>query len=230
MEFTPIQAGTFRMGQGDIAAAAPEHDVTITRDFCLGTYEVTQAQWRAVMGEPPAGLGFDACPGEVGDNCPVEQVSWNDVQLFIAALNAAEGTTAYRLPTEAEWEYAARAGTTTEWSWGSNGGDAGAYAWYTLNSSGATHPVGQKAPNPWGLYDVHGNVREWVQDWYAADYYSSSPVTDPTGPATGSGSGRVIRGGSWDDVAVDLRSASRFGASPVSSDHTIGFRLVRAGS
>ena len=221
IEFTPIEAGTFEMGSTAGAIdEEPVHTVEITQDFCLGTYEVTQAQWVAVMGSNPS--GFSSCGGD----CPVEQVSWTDVQAFITALNSLEGTTAYRLPTEAEWEYAARAGTTTEWSWGSNAGDAGTYAWYFDNSGSTTHPVGGKLANPWGLYDMHGNVWEWVQDWYDLGYYSVSPAADPPGPA--SGSRRVNRGGGWSSSLTFLRSADR-ALGPVPRVSFLGFRLLRAG-
>jgi formylglycine-generating enzyme required for sulfatase activity len=229
MEVTLIEAGTFEVGStAGSSDEAPVHTVEITQDFCLGTYEVTQAEWQEVMRSNPSYFsetgGGSACDGD----CPVESVSWNDVQAFITALNDREGTTAYRLPTEAEWEYAARAGTTTEWSWGSSDAVAGDYAWYASNSGSTTHAVGGKLANPWGLYDVHGNVWEWVQDWYDSGYYITSPSTDPTGPA--SGSFRVWRGGSWLNAASNLRSANRDRYTPGDRFNFLGFRLLRAGS
>jgi formylglycine-generating enzyme required for sulfatase activity len=152
-------------------------------------------------------------------------VSWNDAQEFIKRLNQKEGHTRYRLPTEAEWEYAARAGTTTAYSFGEDAKQLGRYAWYGEDfASGSTHPVGQKEPNGWGLYDVHGNVWEWVQDWYDERYYASSPSVDPTGPP--SGSGHVVRGGSWHQTATSWRSAFRRQYDPDYRGISIGFRLV----
>ena len=149
--------------------------------FCKTT-EVTQGQWKTVMGSNPS--TFSAC----GSNCPVEQVSWDNCQEFIQRLNQKEGTSKYRLPTEAEWEYACRAGTT-----GPYAGDLDSMGWYDGNSGRRTHLVGQKKPNAWGLYDMHGNVWEWCSDWYGED--TSGSITDPEGPS--SGPSRVLRGGSW---------------------------------
>jgi formylglycine-generating enzyme required for sulfatase activity len=179
----------------------------------LGKYEVTQQQWMAVMGDNPSKFK--------GRSNPVEQVSWDDVQDFIRRLNQKEGTNKYRLPTEAEWEYAARAGTTSTWSFGDDASDTGRYAWYRDNR---THPVGQKQPNAWGLHDMHGNAYEWVQDWYDDGYYARSPGTDPKGPSTGAF--RVLRGGGWGDSARFLRSASRSYNAPDSRPGDLGFRLA----
>ena len=159
-----------------------------------------------------------------GRNNPVEMVSWDDAQEFIKRLNAKEGHKRYRLPTEAEWEYAARAGTTTAYSFGDNKKELSRYAWYGENSGDSTKPVGQKQPNPWGLYDVHGNVFEWVQDWYGEKYYANSPGTDPKGPS--SSSGRVGRGGGWGSFAESCRSACRYFNSPDYRNICIGFRLA----
>ncbi len=158
---------------------------------------------------------------------PVEQVSWNMVQDFIEKLNAKEkdGGAQYRLPTEAEWEYAVRADTTTAYSFGDDPSQLSAYAWYTANAGRKTHTVGQLKPNAWGLYDMHGNVWEWVQDWYASDYYEQSPSKDPQGPATGPY--RVVRGGSFDDSPELLRSTHRFGVRPEGRGRFGGFRCVR---
>jgi formylglycine-generating enzyme required for sulfatase activity len=151
-------------------------------------------------------------------NNPVDQVSWNMAQEFIQKLNSRGDSYRYRLPTEAEWEYAARAGTT-----GPYAGDLEAMAWYEVNSGGMTHPVAKKAANAWGLYDMHGNVWEWTADWFGS--YSSGAVTDPTGPSTGSY--RVDRGGSWDDGARGCRSAVRPYGSPGLRRSYLGFRLLR---
>ena len=220
MKFTLIPVGTFQReipeskNAFDEVIPAKKVTVTISKPFYLGIYEVTQEHWHAVMGNNPANFK--------GRHNPVEQVSWDDVQSFISQLNANEGHNRYRLPTEAEWEYAARAGTTTEYSFGNSESALGQYAWWDGNSGNKTHPVGQKKPNPWGLYDMHGNVWEWVQDWYG-DYPSSS-VTDPKGPS--SGSLRVNRGGSWIDYAGFCRSAKRYNISADFRFIDIGFRLA----
>jgi formylglycine-generating enzyme required for sulfatase activity len=216
MEFVLIPAGTFQMGssKGD-DDERPVHTVTLSRPFYLGTTEVTQGQWAAVMGSNPSQYK--------GRDHPVEQVSWEEVQRFIKQLNAKEGSSLYRLPTEAEWEYAARAGTRSAWSFGDEERSLGTYAWYGDNAGNRTHPVGQKRPNGWGLYDMHGNVREWVQDWYGP--YPSGAVTDPQGPR--SGSNRVIRDGSWDNSASYCRSALRSSYAPDISSVDLGFRLLR---
>ena len=218
MEFVLIPSGTFKMGSSNGESdEKPIHSVTISEAFYMGKYEVTQKEWKAVMGDNPSRFK--------GDKLPVEQVSWNDIQEFIKKLNQKEGGTKYRLPTEAEWEYAARAGSNSKWSFGDNESQLGDYAWYGSNSNSQTHPVGQKKPNKYGLYDVHGNVWEWVQDWYDSNYYSSSPKTDSKGPS--SGSYRVIRGGGWDSYAEITRSANRGYDNPEGGSYNIGFRLVR---
>lgn len=217
MEMMFIPSGTFKMGSNESDDEKPIHEVTITRPFYLGKYEVTQKQWQGVMGTNPSNFK--------GDNRPVENVSWNDVQEFIKKLNQKEGGNKYRLPTEAEWEYAARAGSTTKWSFGDSEIRLVEYAWYDTNSGGETHPVGQKKPNAWGLYDVHGNVWEWCNDWYNSSYYQNSPRNDPSGP--GSGSNRVFRGGSWDYVAPNTRAADRYYADPSRRYGGVGFRLLR---
>lgn len=166
----------------------PPHLVRITRSFYLGMYPVTQAQWEQVMGTNPSHFR--------GADRPVDNVSWEDSQDFIRRLNnlVAERGRVYRLPTEAEWEYACRAGTTSRYYFGDDDSLLGEYAWYSDNSGRQTHPVGQKSPNPWGLYDMHGNVSEWCSDWYSEYYTTRSPIDDPTGPRTGKH--RVLRGGS----------------------------------
>jgi formylglycine-generating enzyme required for sulfatase activity len=214
-KFAQICPGTFMLGSPDSEPGrdsneGPQHQVTISKAFELQTTEVTQSQWQAVMGSNPSYFK--------GPDFPVEQVSWDDAQVFIAKLNALGDGYRYRLPTEAEWEYAARAGTT-----GPYAGDLDAMAWYHANSGNTTHPVATKAPNAWGLYDMHGNVWEWTQDWYGD--YSASAVTDPVGPS--SGSGRVRRGGGWGNHSRYCRSADRNLDSPDFRYGSLGLRLLR---
>ncbi|MBF0462989.1 MAG: formylglycine-generating enzyme family protein [Magnetococcales bacterium] len=222
MEFVLIPSGSFMMG-ADIAARdvsndeTPQHPVAISQPFYLGKYEVTQAQWMAVMEKNPS--------TSQGATLPVENVSWLDVQTFIQRLNAREGSEVYRLPTEAEWEYAARAGTNTTWYWGNSAEGVEQYAWYKGNSNRQTHPVGQLEPNAWGLYDMLGNVWEWVMDRHDSKYYAKSPRTDPTGPSTGPY--MVYRGGSCSYGPRALRSANRIGQAPDFRDADVGFRLAR---
>ena len=217
-QFILIQPGTFLMGSADGASdERPVHAVNITKAFYLQKTEATQSQWKAVMGSNPS--YFTSC----GDDCPVERVSWNTIQEFIAKLNQANPGMNYRLPTEAEWEYAARAGTAGDY--GGNGvlNDMG---WWSGNSGGHTQRVARKLPSAWGLYDMHGNVWEWVQDWYSSSYYSVSPTNGPTGPTNGSD--RVVRGGSFEGYAVTARSANRGSISPSTGDRLgVGFRLAR---
>lgn len=222
MDFILVAAGSFTMGTDKNIEDAyedetPQHRVTISEPFYLGKFEVTQAQWTALMGNNPS--KFE------GSNNPVEHVSWDDIQVFIQRLNQKEGHKRYRLPTEAEWEYAARAGTESTYSFGNDIWDLEHYAWYGASyDSGSTHPVGKKLPNPWGFYDVHGNVDEWVQDWYGEDYYSDSPATDPMGPE--SGLSRMLRGGNWHFFAKFSRSACRSTAPSYHRSSFIGFRLA----
>jgi formylglycine-generating enzyme required for sulfatase activity len=221
MEFVRIPAGSFTMGadknfEEAYDSETPQHRVTISQPFYLGKYEVTQQQWTAVMGDNPSEFK--------GRSNPVENVSWDDAQTFIRRLNQKENTNKYRLPTEAEWEYAARAGTTSTWSFGDDASSLGQYAWYGDNSGDRTHPVGQKQPNAWGLHDMLGNVFEWVQDWYGGNYYANSPGTDPKGPSTGAF--RVLRGGGWILSARNLGSARRGSNTPDSRYDSFGFRLA----
>jgi len=219
MRLKEISAGSFIMGAvpGDDEAnidEKPQHRVEITKAFYIGVYEVTQAQWQAVMGTNPSYFK--------GSRRPVEQVSWNDAVEFCRRLSQREGVT-YRLPTEAEWEYACRAGTTTKFYWGNNmNGD---YAWYRDNSGGKTHKVGRKQPNGWGLYDMSGNVWEWCSDWYDEGYYGRSPAKDPVGPS--SGMYRVVRGGCWTYYTANIRSSNRVRFSPDDWYYNNGFRVVR---
>ncbi len=196
----------------------PAHEVSIERAYYLGKYEVTQKQWVEVMDSNPSIFK--------GDSLPVENVSWNDVQFFIRKLNEMEGTERYHLPSEAEWEYACRAGTTTRYSFGDNPSDLGDYAWYDYNSGYKTHPVGQKKPNSWGLYDMHGNVLELCQDTWFSDYEGT--------PADGSAlelpsfyqTRRVVRGGSWDYGSWLCRSPYRYFDHQDSRRNRLGFRLL----
>ena len=219
-QFVLVQAGSFQMGSTNGGSdEQPVHTVNITKPFYLQKTEVTQAQWEAVMGSNPS--SFSGC----GDTCPVERVSFVMAQSFIQALNDAYPGKNFRLPTEAEWEYAARAGTTGDYG---GTGDLDEMGWYLDNSGSKTQFVGLKQPNAWGLYDMHGNVCEWVADWYQPDYYATSPTDDPTGPV--GGSQRVLRSGSVNRSASDARSANRFSAVPTQPGFTIyyGLRLVRS--
>jgi formylglycine-generating enzyme required for sulfatase activity len=220
-KFVLIHAGTFMMGSPSSEKGRgndeKQHQVSISKPFYMQTTPVTQGQWQRMMGNNPSEFG--SC----GNDCPVENVSWNDVQKFIRILNQMEGADKYRLPTEAEWEYAARAGTTTRFYSGDNDDALSRDGWYLGNSESRPNPVGQKTPNAYGLYDMHGNVYEWVKDSYGN--YPSDSVTDPEGPA--SGSFRINRGGSWRSPAGSCRSAYRDYNGPGFQDYNLGFRLVR---
>ena len=215
-EMVLIPAGSFVMGSSQRADEQPTHLVNLN-SFLMGKTEVTQEQWEAVVGDTPS--------QNKGRALPVEKVSWDDVQKFITKLNQKTGRT-YRLPSEAEWEYAARAGTTTEWSFGNNESKLGDYAWYTGNNGGNTQKVGQKLPNAFGLFDMHGNVWEWTQDCWHEDY--AGAPTDGSAWTTGcSRKYRVLRGGSWLYNPPYLRSAGRDGYAPANRNYFIGFRLAR---
>ena len=213
-----VEGGTFVMGatseQGSEADndEKPTHSVTLS-SYYIGKYEVTQAEWRAVMGSNPSCFK--------GDNLPVENISWNDCQEFIRKLNSLTGKK-FRLPTEAEWEFAARGGNNSSGYKYSGSGNIGSVAWYTENSNGKTHPVGQKSPNELGLYDMSGNVYEWCQDCYGS--YPSYAQTNPTGP--NSGSYRVLRGGGWSSYAWLCRVSGRDVIAPDFSSNFLGLRLV----
>ena len=218
IDMVRVEAGTFTMGatperKDPYDDEKPAHQVTLTNDYYIGKYEVTQALWKAVMDNNPSKFK--------GDNLPVERVSWNDCQEFISKLNSITGKT-FRLPTEAEWEYAARGGKKSrgyQYSGSSNLSDV---AWYEDNSGSGTHAVGSKQANELGIYDMSGNVWEWCHDWYGK--YSSSSQTNPTGAT--SGSGRVRRGGSWLGTASGCRSSCRGGFTPVLRIYYLGLRLV----
>lgn len=222
MNFIFISPRTFMMGspRNEIGRWADEtqHKVKLTRGFYIQTTEVTQGQWRYIMGNNPS--YFSRC----GSDCPVENVYWGDAMQFIARLNKKEGTDKYRLPTEAEWEFAARAGSTGTWTFGNNEEQLGDYAWFKDNSGGAIHPVAQLKPSAWGLYDMHGNVSEWCSDWFGP--YPSREVTDPRGPY--SGKFRVARGGNWYFTSRGCRSADRNQNLPGDKSEKIGFRVVKS--
>jgi len=196
----------------------PVHEVCVD-DFYIGKYEVTQGQWKAVMGNNPS--LFKRC----GDNCPVEKVSWNDVQDFVKKLNAMTGKK-YRLPTDAEWEYAARSGGKREkYAGTSDPGKLKSYAWFEDNAGRKTHPVGRKKPNGLGIYDMNGNVWEWVKDYYNDENsYVNSPRMNPQGPTTGDH--RIVRGGSWFNYARGVRASTRKDGMPDRRSGATGFRLA----
>jgi len=209
-----IPAGKFMMGDvPEPNSLRHQHEVTISKPFYMGVTEVTQAQYEAVMGTNPSYFK--------GATNPVEMVSWNDATEFCKKLSE-KTRQAVRLPTEAEWEYACRAGSKTRFSFGDAEEGLGDYAWYFANSGGTTHPVGQKKPNAWGLFDMHGNVLEWCADWFGD--YSAGAATDPQGPA--SGTSRVLRCGAWHLVPVLCRAACRGSGTPGNRSAHCGFRVV----
>jgi formylglycine-generating enzyme required for sulfatase activity len=240
MEMIWVEPGTFTMGspasEADRDSDETEHNVTLTQGFYLGKYEVTQPQYEAVMTGNTNDL--NATPSNwPGNDRPVEQVSWDDAQVFLTRLNAVEQNAgrlpsgwSYVLPTESEWEYACRAGTTTIFSWGDTATSTQANFDGTSPYGGAsagpnlqqTTDVGSYGANPWGFFDMRGNVWEWTADWYQAAYPAGN-VTDPTGPA--SGSSRVMRGASWYNPGMRLRSATRNLSAPGFRNSTIGFRV-----
>jgi formylglycine-generating enzyme required for sulfatase activity len=228
MKLALVPAGEFSMGspRSDKMAERdekPQHKVRITRPYYLGVYPVTQRQYARLMDADPSRFKGDP-------NRPVEQVTWHDAQEFCERLSALPKEKSagqlYRLPTEAEWEHACRSGTTTPWFFGDDEKSLGEYAWFRGNSGGRTHPVGQKKPNAWGLFDMLGNVWEWCQDWFDWRYYGKSLPDDPTGPARGSS--RAGRGGSWNLSAWGCRSAYRGNLDPGIRYPHLGFRVVRA--
>ena len=215
-----VEGGTFTMGataeqvSDAYSDEKPTHQVTLS-SYYIGKTEVTQELWQAVMGSNPSGFS--------GANLPVEKVSWEDCQIFIAILNELTGKY-FRLPTEAEWEYAARGGNKSKGYKYSGSNTIDDVAWYSSNSSSKTHPVATKAPNELGIYDMIGNVLEWCSDWYSSSYYSSSSQYNPTGPA--SGSRRVYRGGSWGSSARLCRVSHRDYNGPSYRFYNLGLRLA----
>jgi formylglycine-generating enzyme required for sulfatase activity len=228
-----VPPGTFTMGSPTTEAGRefdeqPQTQVTLTRGFFIQKFEMTQIEYEALMGANPSEF--------VALYAPVENVNWSEAVAFCQELTSQDRAAgrlpvgyAYRLPTEAEWEYACRAGTTTRFSYGNDPGlsHLGDYAWFSENSSGRTHPVGQKRANPWGLYDMHGNVWEWCLDWYAISLPGGS-VSDPKGPS--SGLFRILRGGCWTLLSQYSRSAERYSVSPGEKENCFGFRVVLAPS
>ena len=237
LEMIWVEPGTFTMGSPTTEAdrqadREDEHNVTLTQGFYLSKYEVTQAHYEAVMTgnteTNSTGHVISATPSNWPNNPnrPVEMVSWEDAQVFLIRLNALQSANiptgwAYVLPTESQWEYACRAGTTTMYSWGNDINATRAN--YSLSGLSQTRDVGYYAANPWGFFDMHGNVWEWTADWYQAAYPTGNPVIDPTGPA--SGSIRVYRGGSWGNGGTNLRSAKRSGDALSARGNGLGFRV-----
>jgi formylglycine-generating enzyme len=210
-----VEGGTFQMGNDDFSVSRPIHTVTLS-NFYIGKYEVTQSEWRAVMGKDPEELTEFK-----GDSMPVHSVNWEDIQEFLQKINAKMGKN-YRLPTEEEWEFAAHAGVDTRSHYGyeySGSSDVGIVAWMNENSERKTHAVGGKNANGLGIYDMSGNIWEWCQDW-SKGYLGNSEVPDDTG------SYRVIRGGSWNNNAVWCRCSFRNGCKPLTRSNSVGFRLA----
>lgn len=208
-----IKAGTF---------VRQKYPVTLTHDFWIGKYEVTQGEYEAVMGNNPSRFSGDT-------NRPVEKVRHSEALAYCAAVTKRETDTgrlprdyAYRLPTEAEWEYACRAGATNLFSFGDDNAQADQYAWTLENSDATTHPIGLKRPNPWGLFDMHGNVWEWTLDWFAD--YPATELKDPTGPS--GGTFKVFRGGGWNHAIEMARSRNRFMMPPTNGIYFVGFRIA----
>ncbi len=239
MKLKLVPAGEFEMGSSEADDEKPRHLVTISQPFYLGVYPVTQREYMQAMKKNPSLFSG-------GDRLPVESVSWFDAVGFCNALSQKEklppfyaikgqavdvpdwNAPGYRLPTEAEWEYACRAGTTTRYSFGDQESGLDRHAWYSGNSNGQTHPVGEKKPNAFGLHDMHGTLWEWCWDVYTADYYHQSPSDDPRGPDHGSD--RVVRGGGWASAAEDCHAASRSGDPPSFAFPYLGLRLARVQS
>jgi len=236
-----ISAGSYTMGSdsGD-DDKKPPHRVEIGYDFEIGKYEVTIGEYKECVADGGCrnpewledGSKYHIHTGSddyykkmcLEDTCPIIGVSWDDAKSYTQWLSQKRGER-YRLPTEAEWEYVARAGTATRWSFGSDEKELGKYGWYNTNSDNKTHPVGEKLPNPWGLHDIHGNVWEWCEDWYTADYKNTPK--DGTANNQGAKEYRVLRGGSWIDFADWSRSSVRFWYYPAYRDYVWGFRLLR---
>jgi formylglycine-generating enzyme required for sulfatase activity len=218
-EMVVLPAGSFMMGEGE----KDTHKVTFPKPFALATTPVTQGQWQAIMGKNPS--EFVNC----GSKCPVENVSWDDVQIFILRLNAKTGKH-YRLPSEAEWEYGCKAAALATYC---GGNDLDQVAWYEENSGNSTHPVATRKANAWGLYDMSGNVWEWVEDCYH-DTLQGAPTNgaawtqNPYPQFTQTCLSRVVRGGSWQNPATDLIVVRRSADDPSVRVHSIGFRLARS--
>jgi formylglycine-generating enzyme required for sulfatase activity len=229
MKLVLIPKGTFMMGSPESEEGRGEdetqHGVTISKDYYLGVYEVTQAQYEKVIGKNPSRFQ-GAIVGNENADLPVDNVSWDDAVAFCKKLSdlpeEKKAGLVYRLPTEAQWEYACRAGSKTAYSFDDEEGLLPVYGWFYRNSSKRTHTVGLLEPNAWGLYDMHGNVWEWCSDWY--EEYPKGAVSDPTGPKEGSS--RVYRGGSWNNLAALCQSALRSGNNPSLRINYLGFRVA----
>lgn len=235
-----------KLDEDGLEEEAPQHEVRISRALQMGVHEVTLGQFKqylaALEDKERDKIDTDAFrkANAHGDEAAVTHVSWLDAQGFIAWLNQKEGGSVYRLPTEAEWEYAARAGRSSIYFWGDEMDAAPEHAWFNMDAADLEkwfsmreqnrkenypHPIGMKKPNPWGLHDISGNVWEWVNDWYSAEYYRNSPVADPIGPENGTA--RCFRGGSWYGSVKNLRAAFRGVNAPDYRSDSLGFRLVR---
>ena len=229
MKLVLIPKGTFMMGSPESEKGRQkdetQHEVAISKDYYLGVHEVTQSEYQQVMNKNPSNFQGEKIKGDSSPH-PVDQVSWNDAVEFCKRLSELpeekKAGRVYRLPTEAEWEYACRAGSKTTYSFGESSQSLGDYAWFFNNNDERTHPVGEKKPNAWGLYDMHGNVWEWCSDWYGQ--YPKGAVSDPAGPKEGSA--RVQRGGGWFGLAAVCRSAHRDGFIPSVRDADGGFRVA----
>ncbi|MBN2308414.1 MAG: formylglycine-generating enzyme family protein [Candidatus Hydrogenedentes bacterium] len=237
VEMVLLPGGTFSMGDNDGEVDEPEHRVTVS-PFYIDAHEVTQSEYERVMGENPSKVK--------GDKNPVEQIRWSDAVRYCNARSRQEGlepaydlknwtcrfdVDGYRLPTEAEWEYACRAGTDSAYSFGDGEAALPQYGWFERNARGKPRPTGTRKPNPWGLHDMHGNLWEWCNDFYQVDYYANSPDTDPRGPA--SGEKKVLRGGCWNSTPDACRAAYRYNEDPAYTDACFGydiygFRCVRS--
>jgi len=230
MKLVLIPKGTFVMGSPESEEGRQkdetQHEVTISKDYYLGVTEVTQGQYQKVMGKNPSYFKKRIIRESDSSMYPVEAVSWEDAVEFckkLSELPKEKAGRVYRLPTEAEWEYACRSGSKSAYSFGESSKSLGDYAWFDENSRHQTHPVGQKKPNAWGLYDMHGNVIEWCSDYWYGEYPKGA-VSDPSGPR--GGSYRVIRGGSGNYTAAFCRSAVRSGLVPSFRDSGLGFRVA----
>ena len=217
LDLVLIPAGKFMMGSAK-PGQSPAHEITITQPFYMSKFLVTQAQFQQITGGNPSKYKNSK------DN-PVETVGWELAQTFCKKASDHTKSTV-TLPTEAQWEYACRAGTTTAFNTGDTDADLEKAGWYSTNAQGTTHPCGSKAPNAWGLYDMHGNVWEWCSDWFGDDYYAKSPAQDPTGPEQGQL--RVMRGGALDTPAGCCASAYRYSFEPARKFDNMGFRVVVA--
>ena len=225
LELVQIQSGSFTMGGTDNKFEKPTHNVNVSA-FQIGKYPVTQAQWRQVANMTEVEIKLTAEPSNFkGDNRPVEKISWYEAKEFCERLKKYTGGREFRLPSEAEWEYASRAGSKTAYCFGDSDSQLGEYAWYRENSNRETHPVGKKLPNAWGLYDMHGNVREWCADRWHSDY-TGAPNNGTIWLSNNESSARLTRGGSWDVNTGLCRCAFRFLSDPDDRVSLLGFRVV----